>query len=30
MNGYPNGKFMTENNITRQEMAVIIQRICEK
>lgn len=29
MNGYPNRKFMPENYITRQEMAVILQRISE-
>lgn len=27
MNGYPSGKFIPQNHITRQEMAVIIQRI---
>ena len=30
MNGYPSGKFIPENQITRQEMAVILQRINEK
>lgn len=27
MNGYPNEKFMPQNNISRQEMAVILQRM---
>lgn len=30
MNGYPSGEFMPKNNITRQEMAVILKRINEK